>query len=256
MASQETVTFTAGDTIPAKSMFLYGFEGFQFLLRNFYPSATFTAVKSQSETGEDAVLIQISDGINQQNIPVFGHSGVAPDTVSVPLGNSQLKLAFGALPLTVPFRIYLKDFQLERYPGSNSPSSFASEVVLKDANSGLEKDYRIFMNNTLSYKGFKFFQSSYDSDEQGTILSVNHDLLGTWVTYLGYALLILGFVLSLVNKNSYFQFLTRKLKQSSIKFVILLFAIGGLTFSTFAQSGAGSGIPDICLLYTSDAADE
>jgi len=245
MASQETVTFAAGDTILAKSMFLYGFDGFQFLLRNFYPKAIFTAVKSQNETREDAVLIQISDGINQQTIPVFGHSGVAADTVSVPLGNGKLKLAFGSSPIIVPFSIYLKDFQLERYPGSKSPSSFASEVVLKDANSGLERDFRIFMNNTLNYKGYKFFQSSYDSDEQGTILSVNHDLWGTWITYLGYALLILGFILSLVNKNSYFQFLSRKLKESAVKTLVLLFAIGGLSFGSFAQSGAGAGIPDI-----------
>lgn len=245
MATQKTVTFAAGDTIHAKNMFLYGYKDFRFLLRNFYPSATFMAVKSQNQTNEDAVLIQISDGINQQTVPVFGHSGVTPDTVSVPLGNGSLKLAYGALPLTVPFSIYLKDFQLDRYPGSKSPSSFASEVVLKDANSGLEKGYRIFMNNTLNYKGFKFFQSSYDNDEQGTILSVNHDLLGTWITYLGYVLLVLGFILSLVNKNSYFQFLTRKLKQSAVKSLVLLFAIGGLTVTASAQTGVGAGIPDI-----------
>ena len=245
MASQETVTFAAGDTIQTKSMFLYGYGEFRFLLRSFYPSAAFTAVKSQSETREDAVIIQISDGINQQTLPVFGHSGIAPDTVSVPLGNSELKLAFGALPLTVPFSIFLKDFQLERYPGSKSPSSFASEVVLKDASSGVEKEFRIFMNNTLNYKGYKFFQSSYDTDEQGTILSVNHDLWGTWITYLGYALLILGFILSLVNKNSYFQFLARKLKQTAVKTILLLFAIGGFSFGSLAQSGVGAGIPDI-----------
>ena len=245
MANQKTVIFAAGDTIQAKNMFLYDYDGFRFLLENFFSSATFTAVKSQSETYEDAVIIQISDGINQQNIPVFGHSGIAPDTVSVPMGNGELKLAFGALPLTIPFSIYLKDFQLERYPGSKSPSSFASEVVLKDANSDLEKEFRIFMNNTLSYKGYKFFQSSYDTDEQGTILSVNHDLWGTWITYLGYALLILGFILSLVNKNSYFQFLARKLKQSAVKSLVLLFAIGGLTVSSFAQTGIGTAIPDI-----------
>lgn len=250
MASQETVTFAAGDTIQAKNMFLYAYEGFRFLLRNFYPSAVFTAVKSQNETQEDAVIIQISNGINQQNLPVFGHSGVAPDTVSVPLGNSELKLAFGSQAIIVPFSIYLKDFQLERYPGSQSPSSFASEVVLKDANSGLEKDFRIFMNNTLNYKGYKFFQSSYDNDERGTVLSVNHDLWGTRITYLGYALLTLGFILSLVNKNSYFQFLTRKLKQISHKTIVLLFAFAGLSVSSYAQSGAG--IPDIDNKLVSD----
>jgi len=245
MASQETVSFEPGDTIPAKNMFLYGSGDFRFLIRNFYPSATFTAVKSQNETREDAVLIQISDGIKQQTVPVFGHSGLAPDTVKVPLGDSNLKLAYGALPLTIPFSIFLKDFQLDRYPGSNSPSSFASEVVLIDKEAGIEEDIRIFMNNTLSYKGYKFFQSSYDTDEKGTILSVNHDFWGTWISYLGYALLIVGIILSMVNKNSYFRFLAKKLKQSSVKAVVIVFAIFGISFSASAQPGVGSGIPEI-----------
>ncbi len=245
MASQETVAFAPGDTIGAKNMFLYGFRGFRFLIRNFLPSAAFTAVKSQDDTREDAVIVQISDGINQQTVTVFGHSGVVPDTVSVPLGNGLLQLAYGSMPISVPFSIYLKDFQLERYPGSESPSSFASEVVLHDENTGLNKDIRIFMNNTLSYKGYKFFQSSYDTDEMGTILSVNHDFWGTWITYLGYFLLTLGFILSLVNRNSYFQFLARKLKQGTMKTIMVLLAAGGLSFGSAAQTAEGAGIPDI-----------
>jgi len=245
MASQETVVFAPGDTIQAKNMFLYGFRGFRFLIRNFLPSATFTAVKSQSDTREDAVLIEISDGIKQQMVPVFGHTGVTPDTIFVPLGNGELKLAYGSMPISVPFSIFLKDFQLDRYPGSQSPSSFASDVVLLDDNIGLKKDIRIFMNNTLTYKGYKFFQSSYDTDELGTVLSVNHDFWGTWITYLGYALMIIGMVLSLVHRNSYFQFLTRKLKQGAVKSVLVIVTLSSLTFGASAQSGAGAGIPDI-----------
>lgn len=245
MANQETVAFSPGDTVLAKPMFLYGMGEFRFLIRSFMPSATFTAVKSQAETREDAVLIQISDGIKQQTVPVFGHSGVAPDTVRIPLGNGTLKLAYGALPQTVPFSIYLKDFELERYPGSQSPSSFASEVTLKDEGKGIDKDIRIFMNNTLNHRGYKFFQSSYDSDEQGTILSVSHDFWGTWISYLGYALMIIGFIASLINKDSYFQHLTRKLKESSVKTIILILIFSGFAFSGTAQTGLGAGIPDI-----------
>jgi cytochrome c-type biogenesis protein CcsB len=245
MASQESVVFAPGDTIQAKNMFLYGFRGFRFLIRNFLPSATFTAVKSQAETRENAVLIQISDGIKQQTVSVFGHNGVIADTVSVPLGNGELKLAYGSMPISVPFSIYLKDFQLDRYPGSQSPSSFASEVVLQDENIGLKKDIRIFMNNTLTYKGYKFFQSSYDTDERGTVLSVNYDFWGTWITYLGYALMTIGMVLSLMHRNSYFQFLSRKLKQTSVKSILVIVTFSSLTFGASAQSGAAAGIPDI-----------
>ena len=245
MATQETVDLSPGDTIPVKPMFLYGYENFRFLIRNFLPSAKFTAVKSQAETREDAVMVQISDGIRQQNVPVFGHSGQRPDTVRVPLGNGTLKLAYGALPLQVPFSIHLKDFQLEHYPGSNSPSSFASEVVLVDQEKGINEDIRIFMNNTLNHRGYKFFQSSYDVDEQGTILSVNYDFWGTWISYLGYILLIVGVIMSLINPNSYFQYLAKKLKASSVKVIVLVALLGSVAFSASAQSGVGAGIPSI-----------
>lgn len=245
MASNESLAFAPGDTIAVKSMFLYGAGDFRFLVRSFMPSATFTAVKSQMQTHEDAVLVQVSDDSGQQTIPVFGHSGLVPDTLRVPFGNGTLKLAYGALPLHVPFSIYLKDFQLDRYPGSQSPSSFASEVTLKDDGKGINKDIRIFMNNTLNHRGFKFFQSSYDTDEQGTVLSVSHDFWGTWISYLGYALMIIGFIASLMNKNSRFQKLASRLKESSAKMVLLLVLFGGLAFSGSAQTGLGAGIPDV-----------
>ena len=60
------------------------------------------------------------------------------------------------------------------------------------------------MNNVLDYDKYRFFQSSYDTDERGTVLSVNHDYWGTKVTYLGYSLLCLGFILTLFNTNSRF----------------------------------------------------
>ncbi len=245
MNSSNAKQIAAGDTVRVQNMFLYNQGDFRFLVRNFYPSASFTAVKSQAETYEDAVLIEVSDGIRTQTIPVFGHSGVLPDTVSVPLGNNTLKLAYGARKIELPFKLYLKDFQLERYPGSDSPSSFASEVVLIDESEGLSRDVRIFMNNTLVYKGYKFFQSSYDQDEKGTVLSANHDQLGTWITYISYMMLTIGFILSLINKNSYFNLLIRRLKTSPVKAAAMLILVAGFSFSSNAQGRAVGTIPEI-----------
>lgn len=55
--------------------------------------------------------------------------------------------------------------------------------------------YRIYMNHPLNYGGYKFFQMSYDPDEKGTVLSVNHDP-GVLPTYIGYGLLALGLYLT------------------------------------------------------------
>ena len=96
---------------------------------------------------------------------------------------------------TLPFSIELKKFTLTRYPGSSSPSSFESAVIVHV--DGEQREERIFMNNVLDVKGYRFFQASFDPDEQGTILSVNSDVAGRNVTYIGYFILLLGFIFSL-----------------------------------------------------------
>ena len=127
------------------------------------------------------------------------------------LGNLNFKLSYGSKYFTTPFSVKLRDFQLDRYSGSTSPSSFAAEVSIIDKKEILP--YRIYMNNVLQYKGFRFFQSSYDEDEKGTILSVNHDWWGTLISYVGYFLLGLGFLLVFFYKNSRFNLLSNKLKK-------------------------------------------
>ena len=76
-------------------------------------------------------------------------------------------------------------------------------------------DYRIFMNNVLNYRGYRFFQSSYDSDEKGTILSVNQDKWGTIVTYFGYLSLLLSVLSLMISRFSRINLLTKKLNNNS-----------------------------------------
>ena len=102
---------------------------------------------------------------------------------------------------------------MERYPGSDSPSAYESAVTVFDQRiSDQGFDHLIYMNNVLNYAGYRFFQSSYDRDELGTVLSVNHDYWGTKVTYLGYSLLIIGMLLTPFMRKSRFSNLGQKVK--------------------------------------------
>jgi cytochrome c-type biogenesis protein CcsB len=69
------------------------------------------------------------------------------------------------------------------------------------------------MNNILEHGGYRFFQSSFDQDELGTYLSVNHDFWGTWISYIGYALLTVGLIMTFFAKNSRFSSLLGRLKE-------------------------------------------
>ena len=107
-----------------------------------------------------------------QEIKLQGKRGQKGFSRGLEFGNTTLFLEYGSKIVSLPFSIKLNDFQLDRYPGSMSPSSYASEVTLVDEKNDVKFDYRIFMNSTLKYGGFQFFQSSYDQDEMGTVLSV------------------------------------------------------------------------------------
>lgn len=61
------------------------------------------------------------------------------------------------LKIKVPFSIKLNDFILDRYPGTDNPSSYASEVTLVDDADNYRRDQRIYMNHVLDYKGYRFF---------------------------------------------------------------------------------------------------
>ena len=136
---------------------------------------------------------------------------------------------------TLPFEVELIDFTLARYPGSTSPSSFESEVRVHV--DGKTQQALIFMNNVLDVKGYRFYQASYDADERGTILSVNHDILGRNITYSGYFLLSVGFVLSFFGKRSRFRILAAQLKRLQLeKQVSALCLVGLLAFPGIANA--------------------
>lgn len=125
----------------------------------------------------------------------------------------------GLVRHTLPFTVELQDFILTRYPGSESPSSYESRVIVRL--DGEERVERIYMNNVLDLEGYRFFQASYDRDEQGTILSVSRDVAGRTITYVGYALLFLGLLCSLFGKESRFMQLSRMLKSGAVGLALL-----------------------------------
>lgn len=132
-------------------------------------------------------------------------------------------------PMTVmenlPFEIELKDFRLIRYPGSSSPSSYESDVVVRQQGKA-DRQEQIYMNNVLHVGGYRLYQTSYDRDEQGTILTVNYDPVGTAITYIGYFLLFGGMLVALFHKHSRFRTLGRMLNRKALMIALLMLSIG------------------------------
>lgn len=159
--------------------------------------------------GKDAEIFKVSDGNITKRVNVLMSENSISQPAVCRLGDVKVSVTYGMQPRKLPFSITLRAFQLDRYPGSDSPSSYASEITVNDYERKTELPYRIYMNNILNYRGYRFFQSSYDEDQRGTILSVSHDYWGTLISYLGYFLMTLGMGWTLFNKNSRFRHLMK-----------------------------------------------
>ena len=181
------------------------------------------------KSDEDGIALKITSMGEEQIVKLLGGKGINNSFEEFPVAGLNFNIKYGSKVYELPFSIKLNDFIAERYPGSeNSYSSFASEVSVIDEKSF---DFRIFMNNILNHKGYRFFQASFDPDEKGTVLSVNKDPWGTFVTYLGYILLYIGLMAILFARFTRFDFLRNqilKIKKQKEKLILILFFLTSL----------------------------
>lgn len=238
-------------------MKIYTFAGEQVVFRTLYEKARTRLVPASADTkstGLHAVIVEVEYRGESAEVEVLGGKGILAEKFSAEVEDVEFSITYGSKIYELPFSIYLRDFQLERYPGSQSPSSFASEVTVIDPEKDLEMDYRIFMNNVLNYGGYRFFQSSYDMDEKGTILSVNHDMWGTIVTYIGYFILTAGLLFNFFSKRSRFRTLARATKnfKGSTKNTIAGILLLGLFLPALSVRGQETDHSGFVSQYTID----
>ncbi len=216
-----------GHALRFRSLYSDGMH--QFVFSEFVQKGSVVMESSSPKiTAESTVGLQVKTTVDGQSQTQFvhGQKGVVGKPVIFDFPTARIEVQYGAKKRELPFQIKLDKFILERYPGTNSAASYRSEVHLIDPRKNLNEAHSIFMNNILDYDGYRFFQSSFDRDEQGTILSVNHDFWGTWISYLGYALLTIGMVWIFFAQRTRWNGLKHKLAQiesraSIIGFVLL-----------------------------------
>ena len=121
-------------------------------------------------------------------------------------------------------------------------------------------DYDIYMNHILNHSGYRFFQASFDPDEKGTILSVNHDFYGTLITYVGYFLLYIGLLGIMFFGKTRFKDLAKQLervkrKKQSLTLIFIL--ISGTVLSQNSHNHQNnSNLYQIDSLITSNPVDK
>ncbi|WOO43461.1 cytochrome c biogenesis protein ResB [Rubellicoccus peritrichatus] len=151
------------------------------------PGAVVTVL---SETGPIGSWI-VSSGFGE-NIPAqsFSYDGK----------NYEIEMRF--LQHYYPFWIQLQDFSHDKYPGTEIPVNFSSDIVLKNPTTSEDRKVLIYMNHPLRYAGLTFFQQSFANDDTTSILQIVRNPAWT-LPYISVALVGIGmlihFGISLVN---------------------------------------------------------
>lgn len=100
----------------------------------------------------------------------------------------------------LPFDITLTRFEIVTYPGSDAVMDYRCHITVThdDATDSIS----VSMNNIGRAAGYRFYQSAYDTDLQGTQLLVAHDPYGIAITYTGYVLLLIGLLWTMFSRHT------------------------------------------------------
>ena len=226
MADQFNGTIVKDSVQDLTFLALHQLAGLSFVIPTPPTKGTYKMVKGiRDENPVDRLVFDVTVGEKTKQLVILGGQYNIENPTRISVGDLNFRVNYGSRQLTLPFHIKLRDFQLENYPGSESPMSYASEITVIDPSETF--DFRIYMNHILDYRGYKFFQSSYNiTDEyEETRLSVNHDEWGTNITYIGYFMLFSGLILILFAKNTRFDYLRKSLNKAKVKKAALTIAL-------------------------------
>ena len=217
---------------------LYNMAGMQFVVPEPVVKGSYDVIKvpdeEMNEGSMDALVVEVTANGESVEKKILGSKGTANFTDKFNVGGLDFSLSYGSKVYELPFGIKLNDFIAEKYPGTEKGyASFMSKVTVENDR---PYDYDIYMNNILDEGGYRFFQASFDQDEKGTVLSVNHDRWGTWITYLGYFLLYTGLMGIMFFGKTRFKDLGKSLDKLKSKKAALttILLIAGL-FGGYAQ---------------------
>ena len=67
-----------------------------------------------------------------------------------------------------PFALHLQKFTFDKYPGTEIPKNFASDVIIRDPREAGERAVTISMNKPLRHGGYTFYQASFNQGRAGS----------------------------------------------------------------------------------------
>ena len=147
---------------------------------------------SEDEINTVAAFVEVFNGEDSQGIWLVSNvmdERFPPQMVDN--GNRSYEIALRFTRYYYPFEIALIDFKHEKYPGTEVPFNFSSEVKVTHQDSTKNQKALIYMNHPLRYEGLTFFQASFANQDKTSIFQVVRNP-GWLLPYLSVLLMGLG----------------------------------------------------------------
>ncbi len=245
MATQATGTTVKDEFQPLALRSLYSINELKLVVPEGLKKGKLMAIEGDRKKDQnvpDMLKVELQGPKTKQLVDLSVEKGNPNAYKQVTMDGLNIMIGFGPKIYNTPFSLKLDDFIMETYPGSSSPSAYESHIKIIDE--GKQTPFKIYMNHVLNHKGYRFFQSSFDPDRMGTVLSVNHDYWGTLISYIGYTFLFGGMFFMFFWKGTHFWKLNKMLKDVNKKkaaVVILLLLSFGLNAQKIETHGTTDG---------------
>ncbi|MFY7844359.1 cytochrome c biogenesis protein CcsA [Chryseobacterium gambrini] len=245
MATQATGTTVKDEFQPLALRSLYSINELKLVVPEGLKKGKLMAIEGDRKKDQnvpDMLKVELQGPKTKQMVDLSVEKGNPNAYKQVTMDGLNIMIGFGPKIYNTPFSLKLDDFIMETYPGSSSPSAYESHIKIIDE--GKQTPFKIYMNHVLNHKGYRFFQSSFDPDRMGTVLSVNHDYWGTLISYIGYTFLFGGMFFMFFWKGTHFWKLNKMLKDVNKKkaaAVILLLLSFGLNAQKIETHGTTDG---------------
>lgn len=129
---------------------------------------------SQEAINTATAYIEVFDA-NDTSIGIWLVSNVIDDRFpkqTIETDSESLEVALRFKRYYHPFTVELIDFTHEKYPGTDIPFNFSSEVFVNDLDQNIKQKALIYMNHPLRYGGLTFYQASFANEDKTSILQV------------------------------------------------------------------------------------
>lgn len=90
----------------------------------------------------------------------------------VSLGDQEWEMLLRFTRRYYPFEVELIDFSHDKYPGTEIPFNYSSEVMVHHEDSTKNQKALIYMNHPLRYEGLTFYQASFANQDRTSIFQV------------------------------------------------------------------------------------